>query len=192
MTGPGLERCAWVGSDPLMVSYHDEEWGVPVRDDRKLFEYLVLDAFQSGLSWRVVLNKRAGLDAAFAHFEPARVAAMVEADVERLVADASIIRNRLKIAAAIHNAKRVAEVQAEFGSLAAYLWQFTGDRVLQHNYTDDAQIGATSPESDAMSADLRRRGFKFMGSTVVYAFMQGAGMVNDHVTGCFRYAQLAD
>jgi DNA-3-methyladenine glycosylase I len=174
-----------------MVTYHDEEWGVPVHDDRKLFEYMVLDAFQSGLSWRVVLGKRAGFDAAFANFEPALVAQMGEADVERLVGDAGIIRNRLKIAATIHNARRVAEVQAEFGSLAAYLWQFTGGRTLQHGYTSDSQIGVTSPESDAMSADLRRRGFKFMGSTVSYAFMQGAGMVNDHVTGCFRYEQLA-
>jgi DNA-3-methyladenine glycosylase I len=185
------ERCSWVGNDPLMTRYHDEEWGEPVHDDRKLFEYMVLDAFQSGLSWRVVLGKRAGFDAAFAHFEPAVVAGMSEADVARLVADSRIIRNRLKIAATIHNARRVAEVQAECGSLAAYLWQFTGGRVLQHGYVRDDQIGATSPESDAMSNDLRRRGFKFMGSTVVYAFMQGAGMVNDHVTGCFRYAQLA-
>ena len=184
------ERCTWVGADPLMVRYHDEEWGMPLRDDRKLFEYMVLDAFQAGLSWRIVLHKREALDVAFAHFETAVVAKYGPEDVERLIVDAGIIRNRAKITATVENARLVLEVQREFGTLSGWLWQFTGGRTLDHAYASDSQIGATSPESDAMSRELRARGFKFMGSTVCYAFMQGAGMVNDHLVSCFRYNEL--
>ena len=180
-----------MGDDPLMIRYHDEEWGVPVRDDRKFFEYMVLDAFQAGLSWRIVLHKRAALDEALAHFEPSAVAALGPADEERLMADAGIIRNRAKIAASIHNARLVLEVQREFGSLAEWLWGFVGGRAIDHAYTESSQIGATSAESDAMSAALRSRGFKFMGSTVCYAFMQGAGMVNDHLVSCYRHRELS-
>jgi DNA-3-methyladenine glycosylase I len=150
----------------------------------------VLDAFQAGLSWRTVLHKRAAFDVCFAHFEPAAVAAMGPEDVERLMGDAGIIRNRKKIEAAISNARLVAEVQEEFGSLAHYLWQFTGGRTLNHAYSETSQIGATSVESDTMSTDMRARGFKFLGTTVCYAFMQGAGMINDHLVLCYRYKEL--
>lgn len=190
MTGDGLERCSWVGDDPQMIRYHDEEWGTPLHEDRKLFEYMVLDAFQAGLSWRLILHRRAGFDAAFAHFEPAVVAEFGGAEVERLASDAGIIRNRAKIAATVNNAQRVLEMQREFGSLDAFLWQFVNGRTIDHAYVQTGQIGATSAESDAMSRGLKARGFKFMGSTVCYAFMQGAGMVNDHLVSCFRYNEL--
>jgi DNA-3-methyladenine glycosylase I len=191
MVGMESTRCSWVGNDPEMICYHDEEWGTPVHDDRKLFEYMVLDAFQAGLSWRTVLHKRTAFDQVFAHFEPATVAGFDDSDVERLMMDARIIRNRLKIQAAITNARLALEVQSEFGSLSTYLWRFVGGQVVQHRYDESGQIGATSAESDAMSTDLKRRGFKFVGSTVCYAFMQGAGMVNDHLLSCYRYASLA-
>ncbi|HEY2003556.1 MAG TPA: DNA-3-methyladenine glycosylase I [Candidatus Saccharimonadia bacterium] len=183
-------RCSWVGEDKLMIRYHDDEWGTPAHDDRKLFEYMVLDAFQAGLSWRIVLHKRLAFDSSFVHFEPSTVVTFGEAEVERLMNDAGIIRNRAKIVATINNAARVLEIVREFGSLDQYLWGFVGGRTLDHAYENSSQIGATSPESDAMSRDLKARGFKFMGSTVCYAFMQGAGMVNDHLVSCFRYDEL--
>jgi len=186
----GLSRCSWVGDDPLMIRYHDEEWGTPAHDDRRLFEYMVLDAFQAGLSWRLVLHKRAAFDRAFAHFDAAAVAGFAAAEVERLVGDAGIIRNRAKIVATVNNAERVLGVRREFGSLDAYLWQFVGGQTIDHGYERSSQIGATSAESDFMSRELKDRGFKFMGSTVCYAFMQGAGMVNDHLVTCFRYNEL--
>jgi DNA-3-methyladenine glycosylase I len=185
-------RCPWVGADPLMIRYHDEEWGTPVHDDRKLFEYMVLDAFQAGLSWRIVLNKRAGFDAGFAHFVPEVVAGFGPAEVERLVGDAGIIRNRQKIEATIVNARKVLAVQREFGSLDAFLWGFVDGRPIVNRHEVESEIGATSVESDAMSKALRGLGFKFVGSTICYAFMQGAGMVNDHLVGCFRYGELVD
>jgi DNA-3-methyladenine glycosylase I len=188
----GRQRCGWAGNDPLMVAYHDEEWGVPVHDDRKLFEYIVLDTFQAGLSWRIILNKRMGFDAAFAHFVPEAVAAMTPEDVERLVGDTGIVRNRMKIAATIVNAQKVAEVQAEFGSLEAFLWSFVGNKTLLHRHEAGGEVEATSPESDALSKAMKARGFKFAGSTVCYAFMQSAGMINDHLVSCFRYHELVD
>lgn len=190
--GVETARCPWVGNDPQMVRYHDEEWGVPVHDDRKLFEYIVLDAFQAGLSWRTVLHKRAAFDVAFANFVPEVVARFDAVDVERLMLDAGIIRNRQKIMAAITNAQKVAQVQAEFGSLDKFLWSFVAGQTIVNRHTSDGQIVATSPESDAMSAGMRARGFKFAGSTVCYAFMQAAGIVNDHLVSCFRYPQLTN
>lgn len=184
-------RCSWVGDDPLMIRYHDEEWGTPVHDDRKLFEYMVLDAFQAGLSWRTVLHKRTAFDLAFAHFEPAVIARFGADEIAQLLGNAGIIRNRAKIEATIGNAARVLEVRREFGSLDKYLWGFVNGQTLGHAYKHSSEIGATSAESDVMSRDLRARGFKFMGSTVCYAFMQGAGMVNDHLVSCFRYDELA-
>ncbi len=182
-----LKRCGWELTDPLMIAYHDEEWGVPVHDDRKIFEFLVLDAFQAGLSWAVVLRKRDGFRRAFHDFAPARVARMTPRIVERLLSDPGIIRNRLKIEAAISNARRFLAVQKEFGSFDRYIWGFVGGRPLVHVLRSLREMPATSPESDAMSRDLKARGFKFVGSTICYAFMQAAGMINDHTVDCFRH-----
>ena len=185
-----MKRCAWGTNNPLMIQYHDEEWGVPLHDDRKLFEFLVLDGFQAGVSWSVVLNKRANFRKAFHNFNPRRVAKYTNADVARLLSDAGIIRNRLKIAAAISNAQQFLKVQKEFGSFDRYIWQFVGGKPKKNGFKTLKQIPATSKESDAMSADLKARGFKFVGSTICYAFMQAAGMVNDHALDCFRYKQV--
>ncbi|NUQ38468.1 MAG: DNA-3-methyladenine glycosylase I [Caldilineales bacterium] len=185
-----IERCAWAGHDPLYVAYHDEEWGVPVHDDRILFEFLVLEGAQAGLSWSTILKKRENYRAAFHGFDPAIVAAYGDADVARLLADAGIVRNRLKIAAAITNARRFLAVQAEFGSFAAYIWQFTEGQVKQNAWKTLAELPAETAESRAMSKDLQKRGFKFVGPTICYAHMQATGMVNDHVVDCFRYCQL--
>jgi DNA-3-methyladenine glycosylase I len=173
-----------------MLAYHDREWGVPVHDDRKLFEFLVLDGFQAGVSWSVVLNKREGFRRAFHGFDPMRIAKYTDRDVARLLSDSNIIRNRLKILGAINNARRFLEVQKEFGSFDKYIWQFVGDKPKQQHFKSLAQIPPTSEESDAMSKDLRARGFQFVGSTICYAFMQAAGMVNDHIITCFRYSQI--
>lgn len=186
-----MKRCSWPGTDPLMIAYHDEEWGLPLRDDQKLFEFMVLDAFQAGLSWRIVLHKRAAMHQAFAGFNPNKVAKFGEADVERLVATEGIIRNRQKIVATISNANCFVAAQREFGSFADYIWQFVGGKPIINRYTQDSDIPASSPQSDAMSQALRAHGFKFVGTTICYAFMQAAGMVNDHVVTCFRYRQLA-
>jgi DNA-3-methyladenine glycosylase I len=183
-------RCAWAGNDPLMTKYHDEEWGTPQHDDRKLFEYMVLDAFQAGLSWSIILNKRNGFDKAFVHFEPHGIAKFGEADINRLMQDSGIVRNRLKIAATIANSKLVLGIQQEFGSLDSYLWNMVGGKPLVSRNLLDGNIAATSAISDNMSRSLRARGFKFYGSTVCYAFMQGAGLVNDHIVTCFRYNEL--
>jgi DNA-3-methyladenine glycosylase I len=182
------QRCWWCGEDPLYCAYHDEEWGVPVRDDRKIFEMLILEGFQAGLSWLTILRKRENFRKAFKHFDPRKVARFGAADARRLLNDAGIVRNRLKIAGAITNARRFLEVQKEFGSFARYIWRFTGNRTLRHpDGVTPKTIRATSPESDALSKDLKRRGFKFVGSTVCYAHMQATGMVDDHVEGCFKY-----
>ncbi len=185
-----MKRCDWPGNNELMTKYHDEEWSVPVHDDRKLFEFLVLDGFQAGVSWSVVLNKRENFRKAFHNFNARRIAEYNARDVKRLLADAGIIRNRLKIGAAISNAQQFLKVQQEFGSFDQYIWQFVGGKPKQNKFKSLKQIPATSKESDAMSADLKTRGFKFVGSTICYAFMQAAGMVNDHVTDCFRYKQV--
>jgi len=175
-----------------MVAYHDEEWGVPLHDDRRLFEYIVLDAFQAGLSWAVVLNKREGFRRAFADFDPAQVARFTERDVERLVADPSIVRNRLKIQAAIGNANAFLRLQERHGSFDAYIWQFVGGRPKVNRWRTLKQLPARTAESDAMSEALKAEGFKFVGSTICYAFMQAAGMVNDHIVGCYRWGEVQE
>ncbi len=181
------KRCLWPGEDALMIQYHDEEWGIPVHEDRKLFEFLVLDAFQAGLSWRTVLYKRPAFRKAFANFDAKKVASFDDAKIESLMQDAGIIRNRLKINATVTNAQLFLEVQKEFGSFDKYIWQFTNGKTVNNKLKDQRNIPAYSPESDAMSADLRKRGFKFAGTTICYAFMQAAGMVNDHLTSCFLH-----
>jgi DNA-3-methyladenine glycosylase I len=188
MTEP--ERCGWCGSDPLYVAYHDTEWGVPVVDDRVLFEFLLLEGAQAGLSWITILRKREGYRRAFADFDAPRVARFGEADTARLLADAGIVRNRAKIASAIGNAQRFLELQAEFGSFSAYAWRFVGGRPLHNRRRTMADIPTTTPESDAFSKDLKKRGFRFVGSTILYSHMQATGMVNDHVLGCFRHAEV--
>jgi DNA-3-methyladenine glycosylase I len=185
-----IKRCAWPTDDPLMILYHDEEWGDPVHDDRKLFEYMVLDANQAGLSWKTILYKRENFRKAFRNFDPAKVARFGEKDFIRLMNDEGIIRNRLKITSSIENAKRFLELQKEFGSFDAYIWQFTDGKTRHNRWKNLSQLPATSKESDAMSKDLKLRGFKFVGSTICYAFMQAAGMVNDHTVDCFRHRQL--
>ncbi|MBI5033834.1 MAG: DNA-3-methyladenine glycosylase I [Chloroflexi bacterium] len=186
-----MQRCEWGGNNPLMIRYHDEEWGVPVHDDRKLFEFLILDGFQAGVSWAIVLNKRKNFRKAFDNFNAKKIAKFDAKDTKRLLNDAGIIRNRLKIAAAITNAQCFLAVQKEFGSFDKYIWQFTGGKTIGNEWKSLKEIPATSKESDAMSKDLKARGFKFVGSTICYAFMQAAGMVNDHTTECFRYKQVS-
>ena len=185
--------CPWVnGDNPLMVAYHDREWGVPVHDDRTHFEFLVLEAAQAGLSWSTVLNKREGYRRAFSGFDPRKIARYTTARVAELVADPSIIRNRMKIEAAVRNARAFLAVQDEFGSFDAYCWRFVGGRPRINRWKTMKEIPATSAESDAFSNDLKRRGFSFVGSTIIYAHMQAVGMVNDHVVSCFRYREIAD
>ena len=186
MLDSDVVRCSWP-NDELSLRYHDEEWGVPTHDDRVLFEFLALEAAQAGLSWRTVLHKRAAFNQEFEGFEPERVAGYGDAEVERMLQNSGIIRNRLKLQSMITNARLFLEVQREFGTFADYLWDFVGGQPLPRPavLTDD-MVPATTPESDALSKDLKRRGFKFVGSTIVYAYMQSAGLVNDHVTRCFR------
>jgi len=180
-------RCWWCGEDPLYCEYHDKEWGVPVHDDRKIIEMLTLEGFQAGLSWITILRKRDNFRKAFKNFEARKVARFGKADVARLMRDEGIIRNRLKIEAAITNARRFLEVEKEFGSFDRYIWRFTGNRTLRNpNGVTRKTMRPTSPESDALSKDLKQRGFKFVGSTVCYAHMQATGMVDDHVVGCFN------
>jgi DNA-3-methyladenine glycosylase I len=181
-------RCAWVGDDPLSVAYHDREWGVPVHDDRVLFEFLILEGAQAGLSWNTILRKREHYRRAFAGFDPRKVAAFGAREVRRLLADAGIVRNRLKIAGAVTNAKAFLAVQKEFGSFDRFQWEVVGGRPKQNAWTSIKQVPARTPESDALSKALKQRGFTFVGSTICYAHMQAVGMVNDHTTDCFRYA----
>lgn len=182
-----LCRCPWVDlSKPDYVAYHDEEWGVPVHDDRKLFEFIVLESAQAGLSWYTILRKREGYRQAFDQFDPERIARYDEQKVQELLNNPGIVRNRLKILATINNAQRFLEIQAEFGSFDRYIWRFVGGTPIINELHTQQDYRATSKESDALSKDLKKRGFKFMGSTVCYAHMQATGMVNDHVMGCFR------
>jgi DNA-3-methyladenine glycosylase I len=174
-----------------MIRYHDTEWGVPLHDDRKLFEFLVLDAFQAGLSWAITLKKREGFRKSFSDFDPRRMAKNDSRKVRTLLADAGIIRNRMKVEATIANARAFLTVQREFGSFDRYIWQFTGGRTKQNRWRNLSQLPARSRESDAMSQDLKARGFRFVGSTICYAFMQAAGMVNDHLVSCYRHQELA-
>ena len=181
-------RCAWVTQDKIYQDYHDHEWGFPVHDDKKLFEAIVLDAFQAGLSWLTVLKKRENFRKAFDGFDAVKISNYGEEKINRLMNDAGIIRNQLKIRAAVANAKAFLAVQKEFGTFDKYIWQFTGHRTIKNSPFNIKQIPASSKESDAMSKDLKKRGFKFVGTTICYAFMQATGMVNDHTTDCWRYA----
>jgi DNA-3-methyladenine glycosylase I len=183
-------RCEWAGEDPLMVAYHDLEWGVPVHDDRTLFEFLTLEGAQAGLSWMTILRKREGYRRAFAGFDPEAVARFTDADVARLLADASIVRNRAKVASAIANARALLAVREERGSFAEHLWSFVGGRPLQSERRSLSDLPTETPEARAISRDLKRRGFGFVGPTIVYSLMQACGLVNDHVAGCFRWAEL--
>lgn len=185
------KRCGWPADDELMIAYHDTEWGVPVHDDRKHFEYLILDAFQAGLSWRTILHKRENFRKAFANFDYKKVAKFGDKEFERLMNDAGIVRNRLKILAAIQNARALLEVQKEFGSFDAYIWQFTKGKQLVNKFKSMSELPAKTAVSDAMSKDMLKRGFKFVGSTICYAYMQAAGMVNDHAVSCFRHKECA-
>lgn len=186
-----MNRCPWSGTDPLYVEYHDREWGVPVHDDPKLFELLVLEGMQAGLSWLTVLRKRENFRRAFARFDAGKIANFDARKVKQLLADPGIIRNRLKILATISNAKAYLAVRKEFGSFDRYLWQFVGGQPKINRRRTIGQVPARTAESDAMSKDLKMRGFKFVGSTICYAHMQATGMVNDHVTSCFRHRELA-
>ena len=185
-----MTRCEWPGSDPLMLAYHDSEWGTPVHDDLRHFEFLVLEAAQAGLSWAIVLKKREGYRRAFAGFDPEKVARFTKARIEKLLLDPSIIRNRLKVEAAVKNAKAFLAVREEFGSFDDYSWRFVGGRPKVNRWRAMREIPATSTDSDAFSRDLKQRGFSFVGSTVIYAHMQAVGMVNDHIVGCFRHKEL--
>ncbi len=185
-------RCAWAqGNDPLYQAYHDLEWGVPLHDDRKIFEYLILEGFQAGLSWSIVLHKRDNFRMVFDSFDAEKIARYDDRKIAALLADAGIIRNRLKINAAVNNARAFLAVQEEFCSFDAYIWQFVGGMPLQNSWETMAQIPARSVESDRLSKDLIQRGFKFVGSTICYAHMQATGMVNDHTVDCFRYKEVA-
>lgn len=185
-------RCSWVPEgDPLYVAYHDEEWGVPSHDDRHLFELITLEGAQAGLSWSTILKKREGYRDAFADFHPEKIADFDDSTVEALLANSAIVRNRRKIESVVANAKAAAAVKEEFGSLDAYLWQFVDGRPKQNRWPSLGDIPSVSPESQAMSKDLKRRGFRFVGPTVCYAFMQATGLVNDHVTSCFRYGEIS-
>lgn len=184
------KTCTWPGKDPLMNEYHDKEWGVPVHDDRKHFEFMVLDGFQAGLSWAIVLKKRDGFRKAFDDFEVKRIAQYDERKIQSLMKDAAIIRNQLKIRATVNNAQKFIDVQNEFGSFDKYIWQFTNHKTITNKWVSLEQIPAKTIESDAMSKDLKKRGFKFVGSTICYAYIQAAGMVNDHLMDCFRYKEV--
>ncbi|HXS38113.1 MAG TPA: DNA-3-methyladenine glycosylase I [Flavipsychrobacter sp.] len=190
MCAKNIVRCTWPGEDALMQQYHDEEWGTPLHDDQKLFEFMVLDAFQAGLSWKTILYKRHNFEKAFNGFDVQKIARYNDKKIEALLQDAGIIRNRQKITATINNAKLFLGIQKEFGSFDKYIWQFTGHKTINNSWDNTGKVPAKSPESDAMSKDLQARGFKFVGSTICYAFMQAAGMVNDHLTTCYRYSQI--
>jgi DNA-3-methyladenine glycosylase I len=183
-------RCSWTRTDPLMIRYHDTEWGVPLHDDRKMYEFLVLEGMQAGLSWLTILRKRENFRKAFRGFDPAIVAKFGSREMNRLLSDAGIIRNRQKLEAAIVNAQKFLIVQKEFGSFDRYLWAFVGGKPIQNRFKTDAEIPAASRESDQLSKDMKQRGFKFVGSTILYAHMQATGMVNDHLMSCFRYRSL--
>ena len=183
-----ITRCRWAEGVSLgYIEYHDKEWGVPVWDDQVQFEFLILEGAQAGLSWSTILNKREGYRKAFANFDPVKVSRITDKRIEKLLTDPSIVRNRLKVNSTVTNAKAFLQVQKEFGTFCDYIWGFVGGKPIQTNFNKDGDVPATSSESDALSKDLKKRGFKFVGSTIIYAHMQATGMVNDHVTGCFRY-----
>ena len=184
------KRCLWPHDDQKMILYHDTEWGVPIHNDRKIFEFLVLESAQAGLSWRTILYRRNGYKKAFAHFDPKKVARFSKKDIERLLKDVGIIRNRLKILATVNNAQRFIEIQKEYGSFSRYMWQFVQRKPLDGKRRTSKDIPAITPEAELLSKDLKNRGFKFMGPTIVYAHMQAVGMVNDHTIDCFRYREI--
>jgi DNA-3-methyladenine glycosylase I len=183
-------RCAWCGADPLYQAYHDTEWGAPLHDEQRLFEFLILEGAQAGLSWLTILKKREGYRRAFDHFDTERIARYGDADLARLLADPGIVRNRLKIAAAVGNARATLAVRETFGGLDAYFWGFIDGRPIQNAWRDVTQLPARTPLSDRISKDMQQRGFKFVGSTIIYAHMQATGMVNDHTIDCFRHREL--
>jgi len=188
--GKSVKRCDWAGtSSDVYIRYHDDEWGVPVWDDARQFEFLVLESAQAGLSWSTILNKRDGYRRAFAEFDAAKVARFSDKRVEKMLQDPGIVRNRLKVNAAINNARRFLEVQEEFDGFCNYIWQFVEGEPMQNRFRAQSDVPATSPQSDALSNDLKQRGFKFVGSTIIYAHMQATGMVNDHLVGCFRHRE---
>jgi DNA-3-methyladenine glycosylase I len=187
---PTAKRCAWAGTDPLYLRYHDEEWGVPAHDDRRLFEMLILEGAQAGLSWLTVLRKRDSYRTAFENFDAEKIARYTRRRIAQLLSDPGIIRNRLKIEASVTNAKAFLKVRDEFRSFDAYIWRFTGGQQQQNAWKSTREIPAKTPVSDAMSRDLKARGFTFVGSTICYAFMQATGMVNDHIVECFRYREI--
>ena len=187
-----INRCKWAEGVSLdYIRYHDEEWGVPVHDDRTQFEFLILEGAQAGLSWSTILNKREGYRKLFADFDPERVARFTKKRVEKMLLDPSIVRNRLKVESAVTNAKAFLAIQTEFGTFCDYIWGFVDGKPMQNKFRKDGDVPATSPESDALSKDLKKRGFRFVGSTIIYAHMQAVGMVNDHVVGCFRHRPCA-
>lgn len=186
-----IHRCPWPGNNQLMQQYHDTEWGVPLHDDRKLFEFIILDGAQAGLTWQTILNKREGYRKAFDGFEAEKIVRYTDKDIERLMNNSGIIRNRLKINSAIINAQKFLEIQEKYGSFDSYIWKFTDGATIKNRFRTLSEIPATSPESDAMSKELKKLGFKFVGSTICYAFMQAAGMVNDHLVDCFRYNEVS-
>jgi DNA-3-methyladenine glycosylase I len=191
MKSVGRKRCAWAqGSSPLMLKYHDREWGVPVHNDRKLFEFLILEGAQAGLSWNTILNRRKNYRRAFDHFNVRKIAKYTSRDVKRLLKDEGIIRNRLKINATVENARAFLRVKKEFGSFDAYIWQFVGGKPIKNRFRKLSELPARTSESEAMSRDLKKRGFRFVGPTICYAFMQAVGMVNDHTTDCVRYREI--
>ena len=185
-----VQRCSWCGNDPLYVAYHDKEWGVPVHDDRTLFEFLTLEGAQAGLSWITILRKRENYRKAFARFDPGKVARFDKRKRERLLEDPGIVRNRLKVESTVDNAKAFLKVQEEFGSFDRYVWRFVDGEPKRNRFRKHTAIPAETPESTAMSKDLRKRGFRFVGKTICYAFMQATGLVNDHLVGCFRYRKI--
>ena len=187
---PEQRKCSWANASPEYIAYHDAEWGVPVHDERRLFEFLILEGAQAGLSWLTILKKRPAYRAAFDRFDPRKVAAYDRRRIAALMKNAAIVRNRLKIESAVSNARAFLEVQKEFGSFDAYIWRFVGGAPIQNRHSSLREIPPRTPESDAMSKDLKQRGFRFVGSTICYAYMQACGLVNDHVTGCFRHAEL--
>ncbi len=187
-----IKRCDWAATGELMQKYHDTEWGVPLHSDRKLFEFMLLDAFQAGLSWAIVLNKREGFRKAFDHFDVQKIAMYDEQKIQKLLLDNSIVRNKLKITATVSNARAFLDVQAKYGSFDKFIWQFTDGRTIQNSFESQSRVPATSPISDKMSKELKAMGFKFVGSTICYAFMQAAGMVNDHLVTCFRHSEVKE
>jgi DNA-3-methyladenine glycosylase I len=188
--GKKIIRCAWAGDGPLYRQYHDTEWGVPVHDDRRLFEFLILEGAQAGLSWITILRKRENYRAAFDNFDPVRIARYDAGKIASLLQDPGIVRNRLKVAAAVTNAQKFLDIQEEYGSFDAFIWRFVDGKPKQNKWRSLADVPASTPESDAMSKELKIRGFKFVGSTICYAHMQATGMVNDHTTACYRHKEL--